>query len=302
MGSMTRDSEGRWLLAATVAVLVGVAAFATRSLDRAPQRLDAAVASETAARQVAAAAARGLPAPPAITSRGAGPRRGEALGRPVNAQAQAARGYARGLLAAPAGPGSVSDIQAQFWALSFLFHGTTEIVEESVDARNVAPYTLSSVTLPLLPGAFDAHLGSIAGPPLSITGGAVTVPATIPAGGGYGYILHVTYEVPFNFDSLQTWTVPTYAAQGLWVALFPHQPYLTITGDDVTRDPALDAEAGDGGGSGLWASAAPISAGTRVSWTIAPSNLATYPNLVRAPAPPRNCTTPAGVPLCKGVR
>ncbi len=252
----------------------------------------------------AQAAAKGLPAPPSITSGGektvlvrvksatgstTTQRVVAPVGQPVNETAKIAHDYSSGLLRAPAGPGTMQDVGLQGMLFKYGFAGDKESVVEFLGLRNSSGYPLASLRVPVLPGAYNAHLNSFDGAALRVQKGDVTVPVAIPANSGYGYWVVVVYRVPDNFDAVQTWTMPAFSTQGLWVGLFSKQPYLTIAGP---FHPAPGLQSLSGGGGRVWASAgnysltrrSPVKAGTTFSWRIVPTNARTYPGYVHPPS------------------
>ena len=218
------------------------------------------------------------------------------VGKPVNQAAKLASDYAHGLLKAPAGPGTMKDVELQVISFAYLFHGDTEYVYETLSLRNIVGYPMKSLDVPLLPGAYSAHIDSLGlpgtspAPILTVTKDSVVVPVSIPPDSGWGFVIHVGYRVPDNFDATQSWTMPTLSMQGLWVDLYPGQSYLTVSGAGFHIAPGLQAQAGPG--AVVWASTgnysltqySPVKAGTVLSWKIVPSNPKTYPGYVYPPS------------------
>ena len=294
------------------AVIIGGFILAVNHLDR----HDAAVYLDTNTSSPAAkAAADRLPAPPAINlggettrtvttktapqaSTSASRQVSVPVGKPVDPAAKLASDYASGLLKAPSGPGTMADVELQDVGFKYLFaKGNVEYVAETMSLRNIAPYPLNSLVVPLLSDAYDVQLnsftlpGSPGGPALKVSKDTVTVPVVIPADSGWGYLIHIGYKVPDNFTATQTWTVPALSMQGVWLSLFQGQSYLTITGPGFHSAPGLIPQTAPSKGP-VWASTgnfslarySPVKAGTVLSWKIVPSNPKTYPGYVYPPS------------------
>jgi hypothetical protein len=199
----------------------------------------------------------------------------------------------------PGGPGTMQDVEAREIGLAYLFSGASgkiEWVEQTLNVRNISHRALPGLVVPLLPGAFDAHLGAAAGTPLTVTHGAVTVPVRLTSDGQPYSLIHVTYQVPYNFLADQTWKVPTYSLRGLWIVFWPQETYLAVSGAGFHRDQAWDAVAG---GGMVWASQAPVPRDTVLTWRIVPSSTSAYPSTGRAPPSPKACVSDSGQPLCE---
>lgn len=286
MFATVRRLASPWGLAAVgAACVVGLLIYLGSTASRADRQQAAYVARAQAASATVQAHAHGLPAPP------------PAAGTP---EQQVASGYQQHLLTPPPGPGTMADVEGDDIILAYLFggpQGHTEWVQETLRVRNIVGYPLTSIVVPLLPGAFDAHTPDIPGPAVAISGDAALLSTSLPANGGYGYAI-VTYQVPYNFMASETWTVPTFLMRGLWVAFWPAESYLAVRGADFRRAPDLDQASG---GGIVWSSTTPLRRGVRLTWSIVPADPAHYPGLEKGPATPRNCVSPTGQPLCKGA-
>ncbi len=278
----------RWVARWKVSVGVGVIVLAlVASLGyfswRAGRQKAAVTAQRLAVAAVAEAHAHDLPAPPPATG---------------TAEQQAVQAVKQHLLTPPPGPGTMADVEASEIGLAYLFSGQsgkTEWVDETMRVRNVTDHEITSLIVPLLSKAFNVHADGIGGPELESNRGTVVVPVTLAPNANY-VLIHVAYQVPYDFLQPQTWKVPTFTLHGLWIVFWPQEPYLAVRGQEFHREPALDAESG---GGLVWTTDAPIRSGFDATWAIVPANTVTYPSTQTSPPLPRSCVTPSGQPVCK---
>lgn len=187
-------------------------------------------------------------------------------------------------------PGTTTDVELEAVEWHPWFNGREEWVRESLQFRNITDHDLTSVWIPLLPGAQVAYLSSFNfnnNPPvpkdakrLTIQGGWVEVPMTVPAQrtiedlATKNPVVHLVMRVsPLIWHRNVTWTVPTFLIGDIDIAYGGTRSfsgkiksaYKVVGG---TKDQSFVLTKEDPNTSIVWYLYGPFPEGTKVTWTM----------------------------------